>query len=751
MECHWCNERLPNAYHLLSHIITQHATQTGVCFKCDTCSKEFRDRKQLKRHKINTHNSEALKCETCKKLFKNNRTLKKHQKTFGHASVGCKSQVKSKVKSSKKELLEKYKCRLSLRYHFNVCDEKKMKLSRVHKVRKFIAEKRAQNWSTETAVEGNARAHDLLITDLYDLQLTLIKNKGGIQRMLQKDLQDLHRMKWYLSAFIRCQKGTEEPENTVRYMRCPPIITLLGSDLGAQVEEAILGVINAFDKSQGEGSQILFEKVEKIEIRIAKYSPLKGSSYMPLPLEFRNARKGLINTKNYDNKCFLYSCLASVSTPEIHPERVSHYKKRLHEFNMEGISYPVKVKSTLEKQREADGTLLKEPVLQYGEDDLIQRFLLCLQQEQENIVKLRVVMHNLQNYDGHMVLSEIGRLSDGSDITVIPRTKEKYVSFQWGLLRFLDSLGFLNSSLEKLVADLSDDDMCLLKTMFPNDDERALVSRKGVYPYAYFDSFEKFRENCLPPLESFTNDLTGAHVKPEDYAHAINVFQPASDGTLCGATLTSYSEKSVFRVDYKTSISLDANFESTEERTPTRVVLLNPLPEEADRLNNKTHVVLSPKAPFESWTNAVLHTSKAVTATSTTTITTAVRCCIVLSDQPLKEVLDTAPDQQTLAAAFNAIAGTPEFTSIKELTPKVRYEVRNMNRIITKFGGKTKTELKDVEGSSLFVIMPTRLARLSDSQIDGINNLIFSGHAPYFIFNGISETGSYDVELVFDN
>ncbi|KAK3915424.1 DNA-directed RNA polymerase II subunit RPB1 [Frankliniella fusca] len=55
------------------------------------------------------------------------------------------------------------------------------------------------------------------------------------------------------------------------------------------------------------------------------------------------------------------------------------------------------------------------------------------------------------------------------------------------------------------------------------------------------------------------------------------------------------------RVDYKTSISLDANFESTEERTPTRVVLLDPLPEEDDRLNNRTHVVLTPKAPFESW------------------------------------------------------------------------------------------------------------------------------------------------------
>ncbi|XP_052127781.1 uncharacterized protein LOC127750348 [Frankliniella occidentalis] len=249
----------------------------------------------------------------------------------------------------------------------------------------------------------------------------------------------------------------------------------------------------------------------------------------------------------------------------------------------------------------ADGTLLKPPVLQFGESDLIIKFLMCLKEEVETITELRgdlyeldmsdeqekefqaakecymcgdqmprfnvkkvrdhdwskpthnfrgaacqypcnlnlkrksyipVFMHNLKNYDAHMILNEIGKLSDGSDLAVVPRTKEKYVSFQWGLLRFLDSLGFLNSSLDKLVADLSEDEMPLLKTVFPDNDDRALVSRKGVYPYSYFDSFAKFSETCLPPQNAFRNDLTGMDVTPEDYQHAQNVYRHFKMSTL---------------------------------------------------------------------------------------------------------------------------------------------------------------------------------------------------------------------------
>ena len=39
-------------------------------------------------------------------------------------------------------------------------------------------------------------------------------------------------------------------------------------------------------------------------INISTYRPLSGSSYMDLPVELKSPRKGLINIKNKDKKCF---------------------------------------------------------------------------------------------------------------------------------------------------------------------------------------------------------------------------------------------------------------------------------------------------------------------------------------------------------------------------------------------------------------------------------------------------------------
>ena len=51
------------------------------------------------------------------------------------------------------------------------------------------------------------------------------------------------------------------------------------------------------------------ESIESQYINISTYRPLSGSSYMNLPIELRNPRKGLINIKNKDRKLFfMVSC-----------------------------------------------------------------------------------------------------------------------------------------------------------------------------------------------------------------------------------------------------------------------------------------------------------------------------------------------------------------------------------------------------------------------------------------------------------
>ena len=51
-----------------------------------------------------------------------------------------------------------------------------------------------------------------------------------------------------------------------------------------------------------------------------------------------------------------------------------------------------------------------------------------------------------------------------------------------------------------------------------------LLLRKGVYPYEYMDSWEKFNETSLPIKEDFHSHLNMEDIEDIDYGHGNNVF-----------------------------------------------------------------------------------------------------------------------------------------------------------------------------------------------------------------------------------
>ena len=53
------------------------------------------------------------------------------------------------------------------------------------------------------------------------------------------------------------------------------------------------------------GSGWIIESIKSQYINISTSRPLSGSSYMNLPVELRSPRRGLMNIKNKDKKCFL--------------------------------------------------------------------------------------------------------------------------------------------------------------------------------------------------------------------------------------------------------------------------------------------------------------------------------------------------------------------------------------------------------------------------------------------------------------
>ena len=198
--------------------------------------------------------------------------------------------------------------------------------------------------------------------------------------------------------------------------------------------------------------------------------------------------------------------------------------------------------------------------------------------------EIPVVFRNGSAYDYHFIITELAKEFEGN-FECLGENTEKYIAFSVPIkkkidnkdleitykIKFIDSYRFMSSSLSKLVDILSEgihnnkcsdcesnlhyikilkNEKLLLKCRncniyykkklnkdlikkikntcsFCNSDlnKFILLLRKGVYPYEYMDSWEKFNETSLPSKKEFYSNLNMEDIDEIDYRHGNNVFK----------------------------------------------------------------------------------------------------------------------------------------------------------------------------------------------------------------------------------
>ena len=162
--------------------------------------------------------------------------------------------------------------------------------------------------------------------------------------------------------------------------------------------------------------------------------------------------------------------------------------------------------------------------------------------------QIPVVFHNLRGYDAHHLMQAMANLQ--KEVKCVANNMEKYITISVDGLRFIDSLNFLLASLDSLVevkvkgvkeatSELKDrelkykekikEEFKITSTLSNGSD---LLYKKGIYPYEYMDSFEKFSETSLPKKEDFYSKLNDEHITEDEYAHAKEVWKTFDCKTL---------------------------------------------------------------------------------------------------------------------------------------------------------------------------------------------------------------------------
>ena len=195
------------------------------------------------------------------------------------------------------------------------------------------------------------------------------------------------------------------------------------------------------------------------------------------------------------------------------------------------------------------------------------------------------VFHNGSTYDYHFIIKNLAEEFEG-EFECLGENTEKYITFSVPIkkeitkkektvkisykIKFIDSYRFMSTSLSKVVDNLSEDfhnDECkdcksyldymttkeeklifrcfsckknyeidfnkdLIQSFaniykFCNRDlnKFILLLRKGVYPYEYMDSWQRFDETSLPDKEAFSSNLNMEDITDVDYRHGKKVFK----------------------------------------------------------------------------------------------------------------------------------------------------------------------------------------------------------------------------------
>jgi len=109
---------------------------------------------------------------------------------------------------------------------------------------------------------------------------------------------------------------------------------LNASDIDPMLKEEAQAIDNEIEQC---ADSVEFLGYLGIHLKFMVYQPLGGGSYIELPADIKN-KKAIINIKNEDDKCFLYSlALGMAKEKPDHPERVTVYKGQI----LDSVKIPV--------------------------------------------------------------------------------------------------------------------------------------------------------------------------------------------------------------------------------------------------------------------------------------------------------------------------------------------------------------------------------------------------------------------------
>ena len=190
---------------------------------------------------------------------------------------------------------------------------------------------------TNNAFRGYAISFKVQIIEKKDPINQLEVSKSSIKDLFCDLLNETKHLKYQITLKILSKKY--KPNGEIEFR---PVYFNSTTNHRFRLENSFQEILYQTDDWINEGSGWIVESIESQYINILTYRPSSGRSYVELPVTLRSPRKGLINIKNKDQKCFLWRHVRHINHVKAHPERITQEDKKLaNNLDYDGIKFPV--------------------------------------------------------------------------------------------------------------------------------------------------------------------------------------------------------------------------------------------------------------------------------------------------------------------------------------------------------------------------------------------------------------------------
>lgn len=222
--------------------------------------------------------------------------------------------------------------------HCDICPQKSTKkrkrntqsqLRGTNNADKFVLKK--------SALENTAKLYTYEFQEdkweIDDIKHALAKCKNTIKNEISRLKQGI---KFFPTLFVRFYKPiNNQITDQDAVFRCATSTLFPGAtdeDITMTIENALNHFITSIYNFCANGSGWIVLKYTHMDLNTAVHSPISTSSFIPLPLHYRNSKKGLINIRNRNNhKCLRYCLLAFYNRKNNifhkNPQQTRHYNK----------------------------------------------------------------------------------------------------------------------------------------------------------------------------------------------------------------------------------------------------------------------------------------------------------------------------------------------------------------------------------------------------------------------------------------